>query len=363
MEDTMYGYIVESSSLCKKNIEQSVELTEVAVNKYCEKKFDRIIIIASGSSYNGAFGAKYFMEKILKVKVDIVTSFTFNHYETIYDTNTFVFGAGQSGRSNNTNDALKKAKDNGLTAIGLTGNVESVMKNYVDTICNWGMGIEKIGFVTKGVATLTTYLLLFALEAAKRLQLINIAEHYKYMQEMLYTTDMMAEMVDVGTRWYNDNEEELTNLKRVQITGYGAGHGAALEAALKIAETTGHAATAYEQEEFLHGPSIETNDQRTVMIIDSGGEASERAKTIYESVHLLTPYVFMVTNREINDKRVCTLNHHVPEYFSSLLYCIPFQIVCAKDRDKWINPMDEKRKEMNDIIGSKSPKTGKELGL
>ena len=32
-------------------------------------------------------------------------------------------------------------------------------------------------------------------------------------------------------------------------------------------------------------------------------------------------------------------------------------------RDKWVNPLDEARKRMNDIMGSKAPKTGNEVGL
>ena len=66
--------------------------------------------------------------------------------------------------------------------------------------------------------------------------------------------------------------------------------------------------------------------------------------------------------KNYDDKKVLTLKE-VPEYFSSLVYCIPFQIIAAKGRDKWVNPLDDVRKEMNDMIGYKAPKTGKELGL
>ncbi len=363
MEETMYGYIQESGQLVRENVNNSINLTQSAVDRYCEKDFNRILILASGSSYNGACCSRFFMEKVLKVKVDIVTSFTFEYYENIYDEKTFVFGIGQSGRSVNTNDALDKARAKGLTAVGLTGNTESVMKDHVDTICNWGMGIEKIGFVTKGVATLTAFLNLFAIEAAKRKNWLSDNEYNQFKEEMIETSYIMDKMVEVATKWYEDNEEELTDLKRVQIIGYGTCHGAALEGALKIAETTGHAATAYEMEEFLHGPAIETNPDRTVMIIDGKGKPSDRSIQIYEGVHKLTNRVFLITDRDIDDKRVLTIKHNVPEYFNSLISCIPFQIISSKGRDKWKNPMDEARKEMNDMLGYKSPKTGKELGI
>ena len=99
--ETMMGYIEESAAQCRRNIEQASQLVQPAVDLYTKKEYNRILIIASGSSYNGSCLAKYFVEKVLKVRTEVVTSFTFNHYETIFDEKTFVFGAGQSGRSTN----------------------------------------------------------------------------------------------------------------------------------------------------------------------------------------------------------------------------------------------------------------------
>ena len=73
MEETMLDYIKESSTLVRNNTLNSKELTKKAVEKYLTKDFNRIIIIASGSSYNGSYCARLFMEKLLKVKVDIIT--------------------------------------------------------------------------------------------------------------------------------------------------------------------------------------------------------------------------------------------------------------------------------------------------
>lgn len=362
MEDTMLGYIQESGTLVRKNTNNSKNLTKDAVNKFIEREFNRIIIIASGSSCHGSIGARLFMEKILKIKVDVITSFTFNNYETIYDDKTFIIGVSQSGRSINTNDALDKVKANGMQAIGLTGNVDSIMKEHVDTLINWGMGIEKIGFVTKGVATLTTFLDLFALEAGLKLERITAQDYQKYHDELYNVGNKMDEIVSRSLKWYHKNEDELTDLKRVQITGYGTSYAAALEGALKIAETTGHGATGYEMEEYMHGPSIETNNQRTVIVIDSGDSPSQRARLLFSGLHHLTARAYLITAQEYNDPKVLTLPS-VPEYFSSLINCIPFQIISALGHDKWINPLEEARNEMNEIIGYKAPKTGRELGL
>ena len=362
MEKTMFDYISESCELVKENTLNAKSLTREAVLKYCSKKFERIIIVASGSSYNGSYGARLFMEKLLKVKVDVITSYTFNNYETIYDEKCFVFGVGQSGRSVNTHDALDKARNAGLTCVGLTGNVDAIMKEHVDTICNWGMGIEKIGFVTKGVATLTLFLDLFAMEAALELKLIDDKEYLRYQQELLDVAKAMEDTIEKTYEWFEDNKEGMIDLRRVQICAYGTSYASAIEGALKLAECTGHGATGYEMEEFLHGPSFETNEDRSVFIIDSGDRSSERARALYENIHVLTSRVYLITSHKYDDKKVLTIPM-VSEYFSSLVNNIPFQIIAAKGRDVWNNPLDSIRREMSEKMGYKSAKTGKELGL
>ena len=70
----------------------------------------------------------------------------------------------------------------------------------------------------------------------------------------------------------------------------------------------------------------------------------------------------MITSHKYDDKKVLTIPQ-VSEYFSSLVNTIPFQIIAAKGRDVWNNPLDSIRREMSEKMGYKSAKTGKELGL
>lgn len=168
MQESMRNYIMETPDQCQQNIMQAAELTQIITDEFCKQTYKRIQIVASGSSYNAAVTARYFMEKTLKLKVEVLTSFSTLNYETMFDAETFYIGLGQSGRSTNTNAAMRKIIDRGYSLIGLTGNVESEMKCNCTQICNWGVGIEKIGYVTKGYTTAVLFLMLFAVEAARK---------------------------------------------------------------------------------------------------------------------------------------------------------------------------------------------------
>lgn len=364
MKETMLKYIKETPEQCLMNIQQSESLTKTIVDEFCKKDFKRIQMIASGSSYNGAFTAKYFVEKVLKCKVELITSFTTLHYESIFDEDTFYIGMGQSGRSTNTNQAMKKVLDLGNTIVGVSGNVESEMKHYCTAICNWGVGIEKIGYVTKGYSTSVLFYMLFAIEAGKRMHSISEKEYESYKKDLLEMVEHMRTMIEKSKKWYDQNEKELyENLKRIQITGYGSGQGTAMEGALKIEETMGKASTAYEMEEYLHGPYFETDQERTVFVIDTGGESSGRANKLYKALYHLTPNVYLIHHENTTDKNIIGVEHHLDETMIALINVIPFQMIAAIGRDKWGNPYENQYLAFGDEMDTKSPKTGNEVGL
>ena len=364
MKETMMQYIKETPEQFQYNVENSKELTRTIVDEFCKKEYKKIQIIASGSSYNGGYTAKYFMEKILGIKVELVTSFTVLNYETIFDSDTFYIGMGQSGRSTNTNAAMRKIKNLGYPIVGVTGNVDSEMKNNCTAICNWGMGVEKIGYVTKGYSTSVLFYMLFALNAALKKQTISIGDYTSYTHNLIEMTDHMKNMIEIAQDWYLANEKELYNqLGRIQITGYGPGHGCAMEGALKIEETIAVASTAYEMEEYLHGPFYETDERRTVIVIDTGAESSERASKLFQSLPTLTPSTFLITNKESDNPRVVGVQHELDETMSSIISVIPLQIIAALGKDKWGNPYEDKYNAFGELMNTKSPRKGDEVGL
>ena len=146
---TMKDYILETPKAVLENIHRSKELTHPLVDAFTKKAYKRIIVVASGSSCNATHLARLFMMKYLDMEVKVVTPFTFTNYEYNVTDEDFVFCISQSGCSTNTIKALRKCKELGIQAIGLTGNVESDFKTEADLVVDYGVGIEYVGYVTK----------------------------------------------------------------------------------------------------------------------------------------------------------------------------------------------------------------------
>ncbi len=124
------------------------------------------------------------MMKYLQREVKIVSPATFIYGEHDLREDDFVFVISQSGCSTNSIEALDELRKLGITAIGLTGNVDSDFKDHADLVVDYGVGEETVGYVTKGVTTLAQFLMLFAIEAGARTGIVSPEQRIELLNEM-----------------------------------------------------------------------------------------------------------------------------------------------------------------------------------
>ncbi len=341
---TMMDYIKETSKIGKINVETMEEIVFPLVYQFLKREYKKILIIASGSSNNAATTAKLYIEKSLDVDVKVITPFTFEYYDHRLTDDTFVFGITQSGRSTNTISALDKVKELGRESIALTGFPESEVKNHCDIVIDFKVGIETVGYVTKGYVMTVLFLMLFALVASKKLHLKTEAEAAEDTQQILEAFSIHPRVIEQSIDFYSKHKEIFLTMKRLQICGYGPNFGTAVEGTLKISETFGIPATPYEIEEFMHGGYLELTPQHVVILIDAGGPGHERTLQVYKALHLITQNVFMIGSLNSPDEdKVLRIAHNVAEWFNTLFLVVPFQVLAymiCTDLNIWEKPQE-----------------------
>lgn len=336
--ETMEYYIKESSAVLKKNISNSKKLTDSLIEMFDKKDYEGINIIACGSSYNAAVCASYFMEKTLKIPVNVVTPFSWENYYS-QRKNLFSFVITQSGASTNSLSALQKMKETGIPAIGITGNPENDIKDVAQYVINYGVGGEDNGYVTKGVVTLIEFLILFSIEAALKIKRITIQSYGDFMRQLVISSDENANVYKNAKEFYYRNYKELTSMDKAYICGFGPGYGVALEGALKIGETIKIPSVAYEAEEYIHGPNIQLTPNYSVFFVDCGDESANRLFDIYEATKQITDRTYLITaNENIQGNRVMHVSADVipemrPIYMVVLFQYIAFRV--TTDLNKW----------------------------
>lgn len=349
-ELSMRKYILETPVQLRKNIQNSRNLTQCMVDLYLKHPVKSMRIVACGSSYNAVLCARYFMKKILNVDVKIIPPFTFNHYEHDISNDDFVVCISQSGYSTNTIDSLRLCRKLGVFALGLTGNTDSAFKQEADEVIDFGLGGEKLDFVTKGVVTLTAFLMLFSLHAALRLGKLDEVKLTAIKNDMLLAVENYENILKQFDAFFTSNRKALLSMEKVYLIGAGANYGTVLEGAVKIGETVHVLAVGYETDEFIHGPQIQLTPNYNLIFIDSGDETSSRIFQAYQAGSCISDRVFILSNNpDIESKCVMRVPHHVPEELSPL-YTLAFvqMLACtvAETNNTWkTHPLLENFKE------------------
>lgn len=329
MKYTMEDFMIEAPSIALKNIENRKELTKKFVEIFTKKKYEKIFFVASGSSYNIANNAKYFIQKYLKVRVRTIWAYTFQNYDIdIVDDKTLVVFLSQSGHSTNTIAAARTLKERGMDAIACTNFPDSPLKNEVKAIMPYGSTLNDL-FVAKGLIISTLFLMLASLEAALATEKVNQKAYDDVICQLTKAVHKLDESRELAVEFYNKNTKLCQQMYRVMIIGCGPTFGTALEGALKLEENYGCAATAFECDEFAHGPDMEVTKDTTVVYVDAANDALSHRRIVqcYKATKHLTDRNLLLTHDDtVTGDYVIHYKEEGIEDVIAVLYLVcPFQ--------------------------------------
>ena len=356
MKRTMADYISETPEVVKKNIKNAEILTKTLVKEFLAKPHKRILIVGSGSSYNGALCARDFMRKVLAVDVKVIPPASFLFFEHDLKEDDFVFVVSQTGYSTNALLALELLKSKGLRTIGVTGDSESDFKAVSDVVVDYGVGIETVHYVTQGVTTLVAFLVAFACETAKALGKMTVAEVASCYQDVNQIMDQHPQIIADTNQWFEKNIKDLSSLQTLFLCSYGSNYGTIYEGALKISETVHIPAFPLEAEEFIHGPFLQVNPNYSLLFLDTGAEGSERLRDIFTASKMMTDHTFLVTDQAMpGDDKVLQVMETPNQLLNPLIYLPVVQTLAFRAStypERYQHPLLEGFKK---AILSKSP--------
>lgn len=340
---TMLTYIESTPDQLAANIANRSDLTRDLVRAYVDGGFERVFIVACGSSANASQCAKPFMVKYLGYDVQIVPPETFCCYEHVLGPTDFVFAISQTGCSTNTIAALDKLRELGRPSIGLTGNPDSDFKDHASILVDYGVGKENVSYVTRGVSTLALFLMLFALEASHAKGLIDDRKYDDVVSELKKAPDRHRVMQKKTHAFYESHKAVLTSMDVVYSCGFAQGYGLACESALKMGETIKVPSFAYEAEEYIHGPNLQITPNYTFFFYDDLGVSGDRLRTIWRATRSVSDETYCITgSKEIDEEHAIRMPFDdVCEPMLEPVYVLPVcQIIAYRasvDLDSWDN--------------------------
>lgn len=248
------------------------------------KEIDRVLILACGTSYYAGLTAKYWIECIAKVPVNVEIASEYRYRDSVPHPNTLVVTISQSGETADTLAALKHARSLGMPHTLTICNVStSAMVRECELAYITRAGVEVGVASTKAFTTQLAALFLLTLTLAQvngRLTDEQEAEHLKQMRHLPVALSSVLALEPQIIAW----AEEFARKENALFLGRGMHYPIALEGALKLKEISYIHAEAYPAGELKHGPLALVTEEMPVVTIAPNDALLEKLKSNMQEV-------------------------------------------------------------------------------
>ena len=320
VQDTVGAYVKDGQ----------IDLSEVGLTSEMLAGLERIYIVACGSAYHVGMVAKYVMEELadIPVEVDLASEFRYRNPKLMKD--SMVIVVSQSGETADSLAALRLAKEKGVPVLGIVNVVGSSIARESDHILYTYAGPEISVATTKAYSTQLIAVYLLAVQAAFAKGLISEERYGELIAELGRLPEKIQRTLDDKERiqWF---ASKYANAKDIFFIGRGIDYAISLEGSLKMKEISYIHSEAYAAGELKHG---------TISLIEDGtlvvGVVTQKAlfeKTLSNMVETKSrgAYLMGLTlygNYNIEDN--ADFSVYVPkteQYFTTSLAIVPLQLL------------------------------------
>ncbi len=289
----------------------------------------RLIFAACGTSWHAALIGEYMLEQYAHIPVEVEYASEFRYRNPILNKNDVVILISQSGETADTLAALREAKAQGATVIGICNVVGSSIAReshggvYIHAGPEIGVASTKAFTCQLIVLTLLTILLARQKEMSRE-KGIELVRELKLLPEKVRSILSNTEKIE-----YIANE--FKDIKNFLYLGRGFNFPAALEGALKLKEISYIHAEGYPAAEMKHGPIALIDENMPVVFIAPQDRTYEKIMSNIQEVKARRGRVIAIVNDEEDD--ICRLADYmitIPptlDLFTPILSVIPLQLL------------------------------------
>jgi len=295
------------------------------------KQIDRVLILACGTSYYSGLTAKYWIESVAKIPVNVEIASEYRYRDSVPHPNTLVVTISQSGETADTLAALKHARSLGMEHTLTICNVAtSAMVRECKLAYITRAGVEVGVASTKAFTTQLAALFLLTLSLAQingRLTDAEEAQHLKAMRHLPVAISAVLALEPLIIAWADD----FARKENALFLGRGMHYPIALEGALKLKEISYIHAEAYPAGELKHGPLALVTEEMPVVTIAPNDALIEKLKSNMQEVRARGGqlYVFAdVDSRITSGEGVHVIR--LPEHYgllSPILHVVSLQLL------------------------------------
>ena len=224
------------------------------------KAVKRIHIVACGSAYHTGVTAKYILEGLCRVPVEVDVASEFRYRNPILEEGSMVIVISQSGETADTLAALREAKSRGFKVLGIVNVVGSSIAREADSVLYTWAGPEIAVATTKAYSAQLSALYLLAMKIGKVKGTISeelFASLLEDLKKLPYQIELLLGQKEKIQKFAN----RYVGAKDIFFIGRGIDYAISLEGSLKLKEISYVHSEAYAAGELKHG---------TISLIEDG---------------------------------------------------------------------------------------------
>ena len=326
--------IFEQPITAKKCINEYIDSLKKDINIYNfpinPKDLKKIILIGCGTAYHSCLVAKYWLEELtnIDVEIDIASEFRYRNLK-FNNKNLYIF-ISQSGETADTAAALDICKKNNVKTCAIVNVIESTIARNADWVLPIHAGPEIGVASTKAFLGQLIVLYILSLKLSSKRNEINQTTYNQNIENLKTLPKFLKKTLDLETN-IQLLAKEFLDAKGSMFLGRGSSFPIALEGALKLKELSYLHAEGYPAGEMKHGPLALIEEGLPVIVIAPKDKYFEKTLSNMQEVIARGGKIVFITD---NKKESISENirfglrvPHIDDLLSPILLTIPLQLL------------------------------------
>ncbi|WP_142850767.1 glutamine--fructose-6-phosphate transaminase (isomerizing) [Telmatospirillum sp. J64-1] len=294
-------------------------------------KVTKVTIIACGTSYYAGMVAKYWLERIARVPVEVDIASEFRYRGPDMPEGGLALFISQSGETADTLAALRYCREQGQHVMALVNVPESTIAREADAALFTVAGPEIGVASTKAFTTQLVVLACFSLALGCARGAVKHDVEARLSQALAEVPSRAVEVLANDSR-LREIAQQVMEARDVLYLGRGTAYPIAMEGALKLKEISYIHAEGYAAGEMKHGPIALIDETVPVIVIAPSDELFDKTASNVQEVVARGGKVIFISDAEgiekMRDHSVFTVElPPVDSFVAPILYAIPVQLL------------------------------------
>lgn len=293
------------------------------------REVKKIQIVACGSASHVGNTAKYVIEGMARIPVEVDCASEFRYRNPILEEGTLLIVISQSGETADTLAGLREAKSRGVKVLGIVNVVGSSIARESDNVMYTWAGPEIAVATTKAYSAQLIAIYLLSMKLAKVRGILEETEFQSMIQDLKELPDQVEMLLNNQIRVQKFANRYLA-ANDVFFIGRGLDYAISMEGSLKLKEISYIHSEAYAAGELKHGTISLIEDGTLVAAVLTQEELYKKMISNMEEVRTRGAFVMAITNEgNIEVETAADYVMYIPKthkYFTNSLAIIPLQL-------------------------------------